>query len=111
MTRRRMIVIAGVAAVVGIVVTLWAAVIARRRVAESSGGAPIATAATSAAAPGRKIKARLYYVSMDGTKLTGVDREVAYGDGAAAQAQQIVSAQLSPVSAPFVSAVPPATTL
>jgi spore germination protein GerM len=111
MTRRRMIVIAGVAAVVGIVVTLWAAVIARRRVPESPSGAATSTASTSTAAAGRKIKARLYYVSMDGTKLTGVDREVSYADGAAAQAQQIVSAQLSPVTAPFVSPIPPSTTL
>ena len=58
-----------------------------------------------------KIKARLYYVSMDGTKLTGVDREVTYADGAAAQAQEIVNAQLSAAAAPLVSAIPPGTTL
>jgi Sporulation and spore germination len=70
--------------------------------------------ATSPAEPamlGRKIKARLFYVSEDGTRLTGVEREVLYGEGPAAQAQLIINAQLSPVAAPLVSAVPPGTTL
>jgi Sporulation and spore germination len=60
---------------------------------------------------GRKIKARLFYVSADGTRLTGVEREVVYGDGPAAQAQLIINAQLAPAAAPLVSAVPPGTTL
>jgi len=70
-----------------------------------------ASATPAAAEPGRKINARLYYVSMDGTKLTATDREVAYGEGPAAQAQAIVNAQLAPVAAPLVSAIPPGTTL
>jgi hypothetical protein len=70
------------------------------------------TAAPTAPAPiGRKIKARLFYVSEDGTRLTGVEREVVYGDGPAAQAQLIINAQLAPVAAPLVSAIPPGTTL
>jgi len=60
---------------------------------------------------GRKIKATLFYVSEDGTRLTGVERDVAYGDGSAAQAQEIVKAQLVPVAAPLVSAIPPGTVL
>jgi hypothetical protein len=60
---------------------------------------------------GRKIKARLFYVSADGTRLTAVEREVVYGEGPAAQAQLIINAQLAPVAAPLVSAVPPGTTL
>jgi sporulation and spore germination protein len=60
---------------------------------------------------GRKIKARLFYVSADGTRLTGVERDVVYGDGPAAQAQLIINAQLAPAAAPLVSAVPPGTTL
>jgi hypothetical protein len=60
---------------------------------------------------GRKIKARLFYVSEDGTRLTGVEREVVYGEGPAAQAQLIINAQLAPANAPLVSAVPPGTTL
>jgi spore germination protein GerM len=74
---------------------------------------PLARPAAPAAAPtsGRKIKARLFYVSEDGTHLTGVERDVAYGDGSAAQAREIVKAQIAPAAAPLVSAVPPGTTL
>jgi len=70
-----------------------------------------ATAPAAAVTPGRKIKARLFYVSDDGTRLTGVERDVAYGDGAAAQAGEIVRAQIAAVAPPLVSAVPPGTTL
>jgi spore germination protein GerM len=68
-------------------------------------------APASAVAPGRRIKARLFYVSEDGTRLTGVERDVAYGDGPAAQAQEIIKAQLAPPAAPLISAVPAGTTL
>jgi hypothetical protein len=78
-------------------------------VAESA-AAPAAASAEPAML-GRKIKARLFYVSEDGTRLTGVEREVLYGEGAAAQAQLLINAQLAPVAAPLVSAVPPGTTL
>jgi hypothetical protein len=75
--------------------------------------APIAgvTATDAPAVLGRKIKARLFYLSDDGTRLKSVEREVVYGDGPAAQAQLIVNAQLAPVGAPLVSAVPEGTTL
>ena len=63
------------------------------------------------AAPGRKIKARLFYVAEDGTKLTSVERDVAYGEGAVEQAREILSAQIAPVAEPLVSAVPAGTTL
>jgi spore germination protein GerM len=74
---------------------------------------PVAAPATApaAAAPGRKIKARLFYVSDDGTRLTGVEQDVAYGDGPAAQAAEIVRAQIAAAAPPLVSAVPPGTTL
>jgi hypothetical protein len=68
-------------------------------------------APVAAASSGRKIKARLFYLSEDGTRLTGVERDVAYGDGSAAQAEEIVKAQIAPVAAPLVSAVPPGTAL
>jgi spore germination protein GerM len=77
--------------------------------------APVATASPAADAQpamlGRKIRARLYYLSADGTRLTTVEREVVYGDGPAAQAQLIINAQLAPVAAPLLSAVPAGTTL
>jgi len=70
-----------------------------------------APAPVAPAASGRKIKARLFYVAEDGTKLTSVERDVAYGDGAIEQAREIISAQIAPPVAPLVSAVPPGTAL
>ena len=63
------------------------------------------------APPGRKIKARLFYVSEDGVGLTSVERDVAYGDAADDQAREIIAAQIAPVVEPLVSAIPPGTTL
>ncbi len=79
-------------------------------------GAPTATtvpAPPPASAPedGRTIKARLFYVSDDGARLTSVERDVAFADQTAAQARRIIDAQLAPVAAPLVSAVPVGTTL
>ncbi len=80
----------------------------------ASGAARVAVAATPAPAPspvGRKIKARLYYVSDDGSRLTAAEREVAYGEGTVEQARQIVEAQIAPASEPLVSAIPTGTKL
>jgi spore germination protein GerM len=63
------------------------------------------------AAPGRKIKAHLFYVGDDGTRLSSVERDVTYGDTAVDQAREIIAAQIAPVSEPLVSAIPPGTTL
>jgi len=78
-----------------------------RRVAAATAVAPQATPAP----PGRKIKARLYYVSANGTRLTSVERDVPYADGPVQQAREIVSAQIAPAADPLVSAIPPGTTL
>ncbi|MEQ1911089.1 MAG: GerMN domain-containing protein [Vicinamibacterales bacterium] len=66
--------------------------------------APSSTAAV--VEDGRKIKARLFYVSDDGTRLTSVEREVPYADPTESQARRILDAQFAPVSAPLVSAIP-----
>jgi spore germination protein GerM len=74
--------------------------------------APAAPGAPAAPAPpGRRIKARLFYVAEDGTRLTSVERDVAYGESADDQAREIVAAQIAPVVEPLVSAIPPGTTL
>jgi spore germination protein GerM len=70
-----------------------------------------APAPSAPAASGRKIKARLFYVAEDGTKLTSVERDVPYGEGAIEQAREIVSAQIAPAVEPLVSAVPRGTAL
>ncbi len=73
---------------------------------------PVADAAPAPPAPpGRKIKARLFYVADEGTRLTSIERDVAYGESADEQAREIVAAQIAPVAEPLVSAVPPGTTL
>lgn len=61
--------------------------------------------------PGRKISARLFYVADDGASLVGVEREIPYGEGAIAQAREIIGAQLQPVADPLVSAIPAGTKL
>jgi spore germination protein GerM len=70
-----------------------------------------AAAATVPPPPGRKIKAHLFYVSDDGSRLTSVERDVTYGDSAVEQAREIVAAQVAPAAAPLVSAIPQGTTL
>lgn len=75
---------------------------------------PRASAATPPSQPpppGRKIKARLFYVADDGMRLTGIERDVAYGEGAVDQAREIVAAQIGPVAEPLVSAIPQGTAL
>ena len=111
MTRSRLIAVSAAAALAAFAITLIVTIAIRSRAPRRPAQTPASAVQSAASTPGRKIKARLYYVSMDGTKLTGVDREVTYADGAAAQAQEIVNAQLSAAAAPLVSAIPPGTTL
>jgi spore germination protein GerM len=68
---------------------------------------------TTSAGPseGRKIHAQLFYVSLDGSELIPVSREVAYGSTPAEQLRRIVEAQIQPPGEGFVSAIPPGTTL
>jgi len=103
----------GVAAVGGAVLIfgmfVWLPRLTSRAARTTTVGA--APAPVAPAAPGRKIKARLFYVAEDGTKLTSVERDVAYGEGAVEQAREILSAQIAPVAEPLVSAVPAGTTL
>lgn len=69
---------------------------------------PKPVAATSNA---RKIRARLFYVSEDGTRLSPVEQEVVYGEGTIEQAKRIIEAQITPPKAPLVSAIPEGTKL
>ena len=73
--------------------------------------AAAAPSPTAPAPPGRKIKAHLFYVADDGTKLTSVERDIAYGEGTVEQAREILNAQIAPVVEPLVSAVPSGTAL
>jgi hypothetical protein len=83
----------------------------RQNAATVRAGAALPPAAAAPAAPGRKIKARLFYVSDDGMRLTSVERDVAYGESAADQAREIVAAQVAAGTEVLVSAVPRGTQL
>ena len=111
MTPRRA---AAIVALTGVIAALaWLLFIGLPRwyVVPATTRAVAATPSPAPAPPGRKIKARLYYVADDGTRLTAVEREIAYGDSTVEQARQIIEAQIAPVSEPLLSAVPPGTTL
>jgi hypothetical protein len=107
MTAFRAAIVAGVALLVGIVSILLYLVL-------RSPDAPPATAGSTpdaaAAGPSRTIKARLFYVSADGMRLTSVERDVPFAEGAE-QAREIVAAQIAPVAEPLLSAVPAGTKL
>jgi spore germination protein GerM len=109
MTRRSIIV--AIAGVLTGVLAGWMLLTLVPRWSGPRSNAVAAPAPTAPATPGRKIKARLYYVSQDGLRLSGLERDIAYGDTPAAQAQEIVNAQIAPVAEPLVSAVPAGTKL
>jgi spore germination protein GerM len=73
--------------------------------------APLSESGEAAAAEARKIRARLFYVTPDGTHLTAVEQEVSYGEGTIEQAKRIIEAQLAAPKDPLVSAIPFGTTL
>jgi spore germination protein GerM len=98
------VVLVAVLVIVQRVLPRWSSRATTRAVAAASSPA-------AAAGPGRKIKARLFYVAEDGMRLTSVERDIAYGDGAIEQAREIVAAQIAPVVEPLVSAIPPETKL
>jgi hypothetical protein len=92
-------------AVMGVMLVLtWPRSLVPSPAAPASEPAPVSAGST------RTIKARLFYVSDDGTRLTGIEREVPFAEGPE-QAREIVNAQIAPVSEPLVSAVPAGTAL
>jgi spore germination protein GerM len=97
------VVFGSVLVIVQRVLPRWSSRATTRAVAAASPAAP--------AAPGRKIKARLFYVADDGMRLTSVERDIAYGEGAIEQAREIIAAQIAPVIEPLISAIPPETKL
>ena len=57
------------------------------------------------------VKATLFYISEDGMRLVGVEREIPYGETTTEQARRITEAQLTGTPPPLASAVPDGTTL
>jgi spore germination protein GerM len=103
-----------VAAVAGVIVATallaWVLFVGLPRWYPAAQRALTRAAPAAPAAAGRKIKARLFVVSEDGTRLAGVERDVPYGEGAE-QARAIMAAQLEPTTDPIVSPIPPGTRL
>jgi spore germination protein GerM len=109
MRPRRALLFAGMA--IFAILAIVASVVVMRFTPRTGTHAAAAPSPTAPAPPGRKIKAHLYYVSDKGTKLIGIERDVAYAENAAEQAREIVAAQVGPAAEPLVSAVPAGTTL
>ena len=59
----------------------------------------------------RKIRARLFYVSEDGMRLVGVERDVPFGETPPQQAQALIEEQLKPAPAPLLAPLPASTSL
>jgi spore germination protein GerM len=106
--KQRDIVIYSALAAVLVVALVVMLVLGPRWLATSEPQQAAAAAATSNA---RKIRARLLYVSEDGSHLVPVEQEVVYGEGTIEQAKRIIEAQVAPPKAPLVSAIPSGTKL
>ena len=76
--------------------------------------APQQQSAPAPAAPAANVPhiiATLYYGTPDGQALASVKREVALGEGPRAQGRQILQSELEAAPPPYVSLIPPGTTL
>jgi hypothetical protein len=73
--------------------------------------AAVAAPPAPSAEPARKIRATLFYVSEDGTRLVGVPREVPFAETPADQARQLITEQLGPAPPPYAPPLPPGTTV
>lgn len=106
---------AAIAGTIGVLVVFAVLLYLAKRGLNTNGRPAARPAAAAAPAvpppPGRKIKARLFYVAEDGTRLTSVERDVAYGESPDDQAREIITAQIAASTEPLVSAIPPGTTL
>src|SRR5512143_2244696 len=92
---------------VGTLLIVAALVLAPRLIAPPRVAAPPPPPAVAA----RKIKATLFYVAADGTRLAPVDRDVTFGEGPVEQAKRIVEAQVAPPPSDTLSAIPAGTSL
>jgi hypothetical protein len=104
--RRTLTVIAVVALAVGV---WWVLFIALPRWTAPRPAAPAPPEVRTE--PTARIRARLFHLAGDGLRLQPVDSEVPFGDGTLEQGRQLALALLQPAPAPFVSVIPPGTTL
>ncbi|HEY3044266.1 MAG TPA: GerMN domain-containing protein [Vicinamibacterales bacterium] len=103
MTSRGAAMVAGVALLVAVVSALvlmtWPSPVG------PAATTPVSAPAAAPAGAGRTIKARLFYVSDDGARLTSVEREVPFAEGSE-QAREIINAQIAPAAGLGAAAAP-----
>jgi spore germination protein GerM len=88
----------------------WGVTTALERLARpESPGAPGATRVDESGTA--HITSTLFYATEGGESLVGVRREVILAEGVVAQGREILTAQLQPAPAPYISAIPAGTTL
>ncbi len=114
MTRGRVLGLALVGVSLGVLAlaAVWSTVVGVPRWSRQTAAAPSAAAPTTPSDPlAPKIKARLFYVADDGLRLMSIERDVPYARQTSDQAREILNAQMAPVPAPLLSAIPTGTAL
>ena len=109
MRRRQVLAIGAGVVLLGLLAwtVMWG--IERLTAGPESPGAVVESTAPPPGVP--RITATLYYGSEDGLALVPVRREVALAEGIVPQAREILTVQFQPAPAPYVSLIPPGTTL
>lgn len=80
--------------------------------AAAASAVPATTASASPTLPpanGRTIRARMFYVGSQGTRLVGVERDVPFADNLEGQARAIIEAQIAPPPEDQLSPIPDGT--
>ena len=109
MTRTRYIQIG--AAIVAVALTAWGASRVLERVVSPVSRPSGAAAGGNTVGSVPHIIATLYYAAADGQSLAAIKREVPLADGVVAQGRQVIQSQLEAAPTPYVSVIPPGTTL
>ena len=105
--RRRLVQVAVIVLLLAALV--WGASQVLERLVRPTPASPVSSVVP--AAPTAHITATLFYGADDGQALVPVRRDVPLANGVVAQGLQILLAELQPPPAPYVSVVPPGTTL
>jgi hypothetical protein len=71
----------------------------------------VAPASEPTPEPVRRIRATLFYVSEDGSRLVAVPREVVHAEDTAQQAMRLIEAQVEPAPEPYAQAIPTGTSV
>lgn len=108
MNLRRILPVAIGVALLGLLA--WAVTSLLERLTERD-AATIVTATPPPPSETPHIAATLFYATAEGDGLLPIQRDVPLAEGLVAQGRQILTAQFAPPPAPYVSAIPPGTTL